>query len=186
MPDPTPLLVIAVIALVIFLFRWMLWRVRRRRAMFVPSNDLEQLLLRELASPRCSDELRRQLSSATLLAIDSDGSGRPLDFSAKFPAGFPLLGSEPKPVTDGPVEFGPFVLCFSSRRIVQGIAQYPAMASLVTRLGKIREFPAREIFETGLDRKCAVVLNPFFGPCRRFDETECRELVATTSRAEGG
>ena len=120
------------------------------------------------------------LLSAVLLAIESPVPSKvPMTFSAIFPADFGGPYDERNLTPDGKVQFGPWVVCFSSMRVVKGVAADPVVRPLVTQLGEIREYPAREIFQSAIDRQLDVVLNPFFGVRRRLSLDEAREILAT-------
>ncbi len=183
------LTILAGILVAVFAFFWFLDRLSRRRLVpvFSPNNDLEHLLLASVGDEGITNEMLEQLSSAVLFALESDDVPYvPRTFSAFFPADFAktLEGAdalEGNNVTeDGKIQYGPWVVCFSSADIVQVLAADPIMNFLVTKLGKVREFPSREVFQSALDGQFDVVLNPFVGVTRRFTQDEIRQILASS------
>ncbi len=177
MPGPLvfTLIFIAIVAIV-----WFFSRSPQRG--LEPSNDLERLLLDSVHSTHISDEMRQQLASAVLLGLEApDAPDVPMDFSAIFPAEFARGTKEYDIMPDGRVRLGPWVVCFSSRQIVNGLAADPVMGGMVTQLGKVREYPARQIFQSALDSHLDVVLNPFFGVSRRFTQDDLQSILGAKS-----
>lgn len=84
---------------------------------------------------------------------------------------------------DGRIQFGPWVVCFSSSNVVDGLAADPVMGGLVTQVGTVREFSAREVLQSAVDRQLDVFLNPFYGVSRRFSQDEIRQILESKGDA---
>lgn len=155
---------------------------RRVTPSFAPTNDLEHLMVASIGAVGISSTMRQQLMSATLLALESeDDPDTPMTFSATFPAEFAGALRDPERTGGREITFGPWVVCFSSRDIVEGLADHRVMGVLVTQMGNVRPFPARRIFQSALEHRVDVVLNPFFGVSRRFTQDEIQSLINSPS-----
>jgi len=151
----------------------------RVKSEFSPTNEVERLLLEAVASQEFSPELRRQLLEVSLLALENDSApGEPMTLSAYFPPEFATSLENVKLTEDGRIQFGPYVVCFSSQAVVDGLKADRLLGPLVTQVGRPREFAAREIFQAAMRHKLDVVLNPFFGVSRRFPLDEIGELLS--------
>lgn len=179
MSIPLPYLIALLIGAAVALL-WLGSRLsgREKPPSFSPSNDLERLLLASVGETEVTEEMRKRLASATLLGLENtEEATGPMTFSMTFHPDLvdSLEGYELN--EEGKIQFGPWVVCFSSSGVVDGLAADPLMGRLVTQVGRIREFPAREIFQSARDQEIDVVLNPFFGVGRRFSQEEIRQLL---------
>ena len=174
-------LIVVVIAVgMIALLRYLHYSSQPRS--FSPTNDLEHSLAESVGTASLTSQMVADLSSAVLLGLESDEApNKPMTFSATFPPEF-ADAMDPDNVTqDGNLQFGPWVVCFSSTDVVDGLAADPVMNGLVTQVGKVREFSSHEIFQLALDEQMDVVLNPFFGVSRRFTQDEIRRVLKNGS-----
>lgn len=176
---PGPLIVAGACA-VVFIVHWLLWRRRQRLTRFVPTNELERLLVEQVGSTASSPAICQALASGQLLAIESrDVPEVPMTFSATFPPDFAeKIGNHPLSA-DGQIEFGPYILCFSSPQVVKVLSMDAILSPLVTKLGKTRSYPSRQVFQSARDRNLDVLLNPFFGVSHRFDTREIDAILST-------
>ena len=155
------------------------WRSRGRRS-FAPTNDLERLLWAAVGSPEHTRELKQQLVPSTLFAIESpDKPDFPMDLTLVFPPEFADRFGDHELNEDGKIQFGPWIVCFTSRAVVDVLAADPIMGGMVTEVGSVRTFPARDIFRSALDRRVDIVLNPFFDVSRRLSQAEIQDMVKT-------
>jgi hypothetical protein len=179
MDVPAPVLLVAGIVVAAALL-WIVAQVARRPAAtprFLPTNELERLLAASAGETGVSREVATALRSATLLGLEGDdGTGVPMDFAITFPADFQGRMEGLELNEEGKVQFGPWVVCFSSPAIVEGLSK-TFMSGLVTQVGEVRQYSAREIFESALERRLDVILNPFYGVTRRFTQEEIRQIV---------
>lgn len=163
-------------------FAWLSGRGRKpvTNLSFVPTNQLEERLLASVGS-ELTPEMTTLLSSSVLLGVESaEAPGEPISFSGTFPQDFAEWAKGQGAVLNpaGKLELGPWVVCFSSPRIVYTLGKDPFLGELVTAMGEVREFTAQEIFRSSLKRELDVVLNPFYGVSRRFSQAELRELLS--------
>jgi len=165
------LLLVAVVAALWLLARLNAWL--ERRGTFSPHNELERLLVESVGTSEVTSEMCRMLVANNLLALEREEEpGVPMTFSASLPA--ELAGEAAMELdADGDVvEFGPWVVCFSSPQAVKQLSRDPVMGGLVTQVGTVREFAAKEVFQSALDLNVDVLLNPFVAVTRRFSREE--------------
>jgi len=127
-------------------------------------------------------DMRAHLSSTVLLGLESaEKPEEPKTFSATFPAAFADRIPNHPLTADGTIEFGPYVICFSSASVVEKLSADPILGVLVTQCGRVRGYSSLNLFKSALTRKCDVLLNPFVGVTCRFSQDDIRALLADDS-----
>ena len=116
------------------------------------TNPLEEALVHSVGAPELSEEFVDTFCKSTVLAVHTaESPSSPTTFSANFPP--ELVGNHHSGTVgaDGQVEYGPFILCFSSQAVIEGMSQDPIFETLVTKCGPVGEFQAPALIDAALE-----------------------------------
>jgi hypothetical protein len=161
----------------------LLWTIAKRiirwRARLIPMNDLERALASCIRSSEVLPIADQQLLSETVYALESDDApNEPMRVTFTFPPEYANRSDGLHLTDDGKVQFGPWVICFSSMRVFNTVTADPCVGMILTKLGTVREFPMRAVFESARDDELDVMLNPFSCVSYRFDMSDVQKIMA--------
>lgn len=160
--------------------------IRWHRNRLVATNALERSLISSLGTGCVTPEMQQLLFSVRLLALEPFEAGaspvEPMSLTATFPQEFANQVSGCHIAENGTLQFGPYVICWSSAAWANKRTRNVMLGGIVARLGKLREFSAREVFRSARAHRFDVVLNPFVGVTRRFTQDEILAILKAEER----
>jgi hypothetical protein len=174
------LIAVIVLMLLLGLAMWLKRRIRPNRPgepLSAAGNRLETLLARWAQESEPPAELRDELLASDVLALcRADDPQTPMTFSASVPAELAGEGEAGADRPDGQVEFGPYVLCFSSPAIVEQL-QADRVIGLLLRGGRVGPLSIRRLIRFALDSKTDLLIDPFFEMSRRISLDQMRRTL---------
>jgi len=157
---------------------WLWLRGERRAASdiaYLPSNPLEEMLVRSEADPASMRFREVMLQSRFLAMTQPENPELPAITRAIAPAAL-CEDVDGKPAVAGSsLALPPVLLCFSSSNVLMTAA--PEIRAITSDGSSLREFPARTIIEHAVANNAEVLANPGCAGSRRFNVGELQALL---------